>query len=297
VYRVSGVITVIGGWFLTALIAFSIACLYAVILYHSKILGLLLISLLSIYLLYKNHIKHQERIKGENTIEVYNLKKITNPVLAIKTSFEQTGKLLEEASNSIQRSFDGLRLYDRIELKIARNDSRIIQDWTNIIIANIFKTLRLLHKMDLHISLRYSQLISNLQECADSQRDIALRSYLHVENHHKGLLNVQITELEHLVKSIRDLLGFTSQSLKQDKIADLTLVETNCHNIARLIAKYDKRQMQRVQNGTSKTRLSILFYAYLVNIQKIAISTKNLLQIFNESLYINETSLNVSKDR
>ncbi|MGB4269612.1 MAG: inorganic phosphate transporter [Spirochaetota bacterium] len=287
VYRVSGVITVIGGWFMTAFIAFTIAGVYAFILYHSHIFGLLAITTLSGYLLYKNHIKHKELMQSQELIEVYNLKKIKDPVFAIKTSFEQTGKLLEETSKSIQRSFNGLKLYDRIELRIARNDSKKIQDWTNIIVANIFKTLRLLYKMNIPVSQRYGQLISNLQEIAESQRDIALRSYLHVENHHKGFLNVHITELEQLIKSLKDLLDLTVKSLKQDKIADLAQVEKRCNHIAKLIFEFDRRQIIRIQNETSKTRLSILFYAYLVNIQKISTSTKNLLGIFNESLHLN----------
>ncbi|MCX8123139.1 MAG: inorganic phosphate transporter [Spirochaetes bacterium] len=291
VYRVSGVMTVIGGWFFTAFMAFTISFVYAMIIYKLSGIGIILLVALSAYLLWKNHIKHEEKTQVESKIEVYNLRKIKDPIPAIKITFEQTGKLLEEISKSVVRSFNGLKLYDRVELRIARNDSKNIQEWVNIIVANIFKTLRLLHKMDISATQRYAQIISNLQDIAESQRDIAVRSYLHVENHHKGLLKVQITELEQIIEHLKDLLNFTAQSLKKDKIADLSLVEKKCNRLAHLISEFDKKQIRRVQDETSKTRLSILFYAYLVNASKIANCTKNILQIFNESLDIDVAAI------
>ncbi len=291
VYRVSGVITVIGGWFFTAFMAFSISLVYATIIYHLSGIGIILLVALSTYVIWKNHIKHEQKIKIENTIEVYNLRKITDPIPAIKITFEQTGKLLEEVSKSITKSFNGLKLYDRVELKIARNDSKSIQEWVNIIVANIFKTLRLLHKKDISATQRYAQIISNLQDIAESQRDIAVRSYLHVENHHKGLLKIQITELEQVIENLHNLLIFTAQYLKEDKIANLSIIEKKCNKLAHLISEFDKKQIRRVQDGSSKTRLSILFYAYLVNASKIAQSTKNILLIFNESLDIDRSTI------
>lgn len=286
VYRVSGVMTVIGGWLFTAFVASAISFIYAMILFHLTFIGILVLVSLSAYVLWKNHIKHKEKNIVENTIEVYNLRKIKDPIPAIKTTFEQTGKLIEEISKSIKKSFNGLKLYDRVELKIARNDSKNIQEWSNIIIANTFKTLRLLHTMDISVSQRYSQIISNLQDIAESQRDIVIRSYLHVENHHKGLLKIQITELEQVIERLIDLLDFTAQSLKEDKIADISRVEKKCAKLAHLISEFDKKQIRRIQDQTSKTRLSILFYAYLVNASKISQSIKNILAIFNESLSI-----------
>ena len=58
VYRVSGVLNVIGGWFMTALIAFSVAGLFAVIIYHfdlEGVVGLLLLGGIIIFKFSKIH--------------------------------------------------------------------------------------------------------------------------------------------------------------------------------------------------------------------------------------------------
>jgi phosphate/sulfate permease len=284
VYRVSGVLTVIGGWFFTAFMAFTAALGYAFIIYQFGTPGLAVLAGLSAYLLWRNHRKHAEITATESSVEVYNLKKNKDPRLAVTTSFEQTGKLLEQVSKSLKRSFSGLRSYDRVELRVAKGESKKIQNWTNIIIANIFKALRILHQTDIRISQRYAQTINNLQEIAESQRDVSMRSWHHVNNHHKGLLKVQITELEQVLDCVTDLLEATASSLKQDTIAGLELIGDKVENLSRLISEFDKNQIGRVQNESSKTRLSILFYSYLVSASKISSCTRCLLEIFNEFL-------------
>ncbi len=287
VYRVSGVLTVIGGWFFTAFMAFTVALCYAFIIYYFHIPGLALLVGFTAYLLWRNHRKHTENTRAEEAVEVYNLKKNKDPFLAVSTSFEQTGKLLEKVSESMARSFAGLKLYNRVELRIAKGDAKKIQDWTNIIIANIFKALRLLHKSDISVSQRYAQTINNLQEIAESQRDIAMRSWHHVANHHKGLLKEQVIELEQVLEGIQDLLKTATSSLRQDCVTDLALVGRKADKLSKLVAQFDKKQIIRVQNESSKTRLSILFYAYLVSASKITSCTRSLLEIFSESLKLN----------
>ncbi len=292
VYRISGVLTVIGGWFFTALFALVLSFILAVLLYFFKLYALLALPFLIVLLLWKNHHRHKSITEKETQIEVYNLRKVNDHIIAVRTSFEQTGILLENISDAIRRSFKGLRTYDRMELRLARTNSKKIQHWTNIIIANIFKTLRLLNQHDIVVSKKYSQLISNLQEIAESQRDIVLRSYHHVNNNHKGLLDVQIKELSKIIVSVCELLDLTATNLKQDKLVNLSELRHKIDSLSTIIHEYDEKQIHRVQNESSKTRLSILYFAYLVNSMKIITSTKNLLEIFNESLKIKELRKN-----
>lgn len=291
VYRISGVLTVIGGWFFTALFAFIVSFVFALLIFLFKLYALLALPLLILVILWKNHHRHKS-ILEETKIEVYNLRKVKDHIIAVKTSFEQTGILLEDISHAIYRSFKGLRTYDRVELRLAKQNLQKIQHWTNIIVANIFKTLRLLAQHDIIVSKKYSQLIGNLQEIAESQRDIVLRSYHHVNNNHKGLLDVQIKELSKVIGSVCELLELTATNLKQDKLIRISEFQHKIESLSTIIHEYDEKQIHRVQNEISKTRLSILYYAYLVNSMKILTSTKNLLEIFNESLKIKEIQRN-----
>ncbi len=61
VYRVSGVLNVIGGWFLTALSAFSISALVVFMITKLKFVGILLVISIVTFLIIRNHINFKKR--------------------------------------------------------------------------------------------------------------------------------------------------------------------------------------------------------------------------------------------
>ena len=67
VYRITGVVAVIGGWFFTALCAFTVSLIIALILYWSNLLGLLVLIPLAIFLVVKTHAFHSKNRRGKQT--------------------------------------------------------------------------------------------------------------------------------------------------------------------------------------------------------------------------------------
>ena len=67
VYRVTGVISVIGGWFVTAGAAFILGALVAAIMYYGGIVAMYAMIALVIYLLVHSHIKYNKKKKEEQS--------------------------------------------------------------------------------------------------------------------------------------------------------------------------------------------------------------------------------------
>ncbi len=63
VYRVSGVLHVIGGWFLTAIIAFTVAGFFAWIIFHTHVFGVAAITALAAWAIYHSFHAHGRRSK------------------------------------------------------------------------------------------------------------------------------------------------------------------------------------------------------------------------------------------
>ncbi|MBZ0242788.1 MAG: inorganic phosphate transporter, partial [Bacteroidales bacterium] len=61
VYRVTGVFSVIGGWFFTALSAFTVAFLVAIFFYYGNMYAIAVMVILAIYLVYRTHKLHTSR--------------------------------------------------------------------------------------------------------------------------------------------------------------------------------------------------------------------------------------------
>jgi hypothetical protein len=290
VYRITGVLTVIGGWFFTALAAFTGALIVAIIINFLKLPAILCLLILAGALILSTRRYHLRKEKETGEIEAFSLKKIEAPDAAIRISFEQTGKFLKSISDNLGQCIEAAISEDRERLKGAKNRADQFEKRAGVIVENTFKTLLLLHKSDLENTQRYSFTIKSLQAIAQSHRDIVTQTSEHFENYHTGFVEEQKEELRHIKTFLNRLLWNTSIMLLRRKKVDYDYIENQCEKIRGLISEYEKNQIIRIQHLETKTRLSILFYGLLVNCLKISEETKNLLDLFKVSFDPHQSS-------
>ena len=286
VYRVTGVLTVIGGWFFTAFVAFSVSLVFACLIYNFKMAGtvcLLILAGIVIVNSYRLHYKKEQEIAS---MEAFSLKNVNNAEAAVATSFEQTGLFLKEVSDTLGTCFEAAITEDWQRLKDARSDTDKIQKWADVIVANVFKTLFLLHREDISNTQKYSHTARSLQSIAKSHSGISLRVFEHFDNNHSGFIDSQKEELRQIRIHITRLLWNTSIMLLSRKRVDFSYVANQSRKIAEIANELDRSQIGRIQNGESKTRLSILFYGILEDTINIAEQTRNLLDIFREAFQV-----------
>lgn len=283
VYRITGVLTVVGGWFFTAFMAFSVSAIFGLIIFHLRAVGVLLVVAVAAGLLLRNRIVHKKREKDAEDIEVFNLKKVTDGKYAVSATFEHTGLLLHEIMEIIEDGYEGLANQNRSRLRMARKKAKRAREWVNIIVANTFKTFRLLQKDEPGYTERYIHTITVLQEIADAQRDVIRRAYHHVGNQHKPLLPVQLEELKTLKDLLVDLLGRASKAMKDKEIDGFKTILGEEEELKRLAVEYDHNQVERIRDESSKTRLSILFYGLTRDYTLMAEGTVELMKIYQES--------------
>jgi phosphate/sulfate permease len=286
VYRVSGVLTVIGGWFFTALAAFTVSAIFATAIFHFGGLAMALILVLAIVLVVRTHFLHKQREEVESSTDVFNLRKIRDAEAATRITFEHAGRFLTEVRSILDLNLSALETYDLPKLKAAAAGQRRIQLWSNIIAANIFKVFRLLHWQDVEHTQRYAHAMSSLQEISESVRDIVKRSKLHVANNHSGLLTAQVVELRAVHEQLGAILERTATALSASSCPDCDEIGELNHELLRMANTYDRNQIQRIQHNRSKTRLSILFYSLLWDCAKIAEQTDVLRSVLQEWLTV-----------
>jgi hypothetical protein len=287
VYRVTGVLTVIGGWFFTAFMAFTVSSIFGAAIFLWGAPAVVAIAALAGFLLLRSRIVHRVREEDEQALEVFNLRKIRDSAAAIRLSFEHAGIFLAEVRQAVNEGFEGLVQEDRTRLRLARRRQKKIQIWANILVANIFKILRLLQQETAGDTLQYARTISTLQEIAESQRDIIMRARKHVANSHAPLLAAQVEDLRLILAHLDGLLTRAADALRHREQPDPEFVKATGEELRRLSAELDRKQIARIQSNTSKTRLSILFYGFMWDALKIAEQTTSLLEIFQDPLRLN----------
>lgn len=287
VFRVTGVLIVIGGWFLTAITAFTVSFLFGLAIHYLKGPAVIGILALGIFILIRNHGIHKKREQEVSHYDIFNLKKVKDGKYAVKTTFEHAGIFLREVATSLSTGYDGLVAQNRNLLKNVRKNTKKFQEWSNIIVANVFKTLRLLKKEEHATTQKYAQTITALQEIAECHRDVIIRAYEHIDNNHKGILPVQAEEIKQVKDTVIHLLEITSEALLKQQLPDFILVEEHNTKLLEMLLAFDRNQVIRIQKDQSKTRLSILFYGFTRGYRMIAEQCIQLLQIFKESFDLN----------
>ncbi|MBW2108452.1 MAG: inorganic phosphate transporter [Deltaproteobacteria bacterium] len=283
VYRVAGVLTVIGGWFLTALVAFAVSLAFAVLIYYVKLVGIVALLALLGALVSHSYRLHRQREQDRSVIEAFGFKDITEPAAAVNASFEQTGCFLKEVSDSLGLCFEAVFLEDRQRLRDATTWTDKIQKWANTIIANVFETLFLLRNEPMGAHQKYARTIRVVQGIAESHRDMIQRAYLHFENCHQGFSEAQKEELRRIKVYTSRPLWNASIMLRQRKEVDYDYIANQVRKLKDLVATHDAQQIERIRTGESGTRVTILYYALTENAVNIAEQTRELLEIFKES--------------
>lgn len=286
VYRVTGVLTVIGGWFFTAFMAFTVAFGLAFAVYYGKVFGVAGIILVGGFIIWRNHHLHRTREDESRELDVFNLEDVTDADESINVTMTHSGLFLEKVNAIMEQSLDGFFACDRSNLRAARKEVKKVQSWANIIIANIFKTMRLLQRTDARDITEYAQTIGSLQEIAESLRDMVMRTYLHINNQHKGMLPVQVDEIREARKLVSDILAETAAGLSRKEGASMEKLFAMNDLLREYISSLDEEQIKRIQEDSSKTRLSIMYYGLMGNIQKIADNTCKLISIFQHTFNI-----------
>ena len=101
VYRITGVLSVIGGWFITAGAAFTIAAIVVLIMYYGGFIAMLAMIGLTIYLLFRSEQLYSKKQKNEKANDA-----IFKQLMASKDEKERWSLLRQHVNNTHVDMFD-----------------------------------------------------------------------------------------------------------------------------------------------------------------------------------------------
>jgi phosphate/sulfate permease len=270
VYRISGVLNVVGGWFLTAMVAFTGAFLVATAIYYGGIWVTFLFIGLALLTVYRTHLVHHRkaarRVEMEKVLAVRSVSKAS-----IRSSCIET---VDETLLSIDRMYSKtlLALFEekRKGLTEIRKESKELRRKTQEMKQGLPDLLQKFDPDAIPISHSYVQIVENLNELAYSFNIITKYAFEHVDNNHRVLRPEQIEEFSELIgMKNRMTLKLLSRLTDADP-----LFSDEMHLEYRQITQYmDQcivRQIKRVKAGVAGKRNSLLF-------MNIISETKNLI--------------------
>jgi hypothetical protein len=271
VYRVAGVLNVIGGWFFTALAAFIAAGTVAYLIHLGGPIMIAVFLLLAILILVRNYIKHVGKgreVKAEDTLSKAESVSIHG---VIEESADNVSKALKRVGKIFATTISGLVAQDLDKLKKARrNVSKLemeIEDLQN----DIFYFIKDLDDSYLGASKFYIDTIGSLQDIAQSSSLIAKVSFKHVNNYHKKLKKRESEELT-LITSRLELLLKTISGIFDSRDFEKIVPEI-INSKKELLAEVEEaiqKQVERTRElDSTSPKNTTLYFIILIEIKDL----------------------------
>ncbi len=281
VYRVAGVLNVIGGWFFTAFSAFIAAAAIAYLIHlggPTMIAVLLLLAILILLRNYMKHIKKTREVKVEDRLARGESNSIHG---VIEESADNISKALKRVSKINQNTIKGLIEQDLDGLKKAKAMVIKLESEIEELQNNIFYFIKDLDDSYLGASKFYIDIIGNIQDVAQSSSLIAKVSHKHVHNNHKALKKKQAEELLDINDKLADLFGqirevFDTRTfdkivpgILEQKQALLDSVEDSIH-----------KQVERTRTEESSPKNTTLYFSILLETKDLIMANMNILNLY-----------------
>ena len=214
VYRVAGVLNVIGGWFFTAIIAFvSAAVIVSLINIHVPSMVAILL-LLAVLLLVRNYISHNKKskeIKAEDSLRKAESSSIQG---VIEESADNISNVAKRSNKIYTNIIDGLAKQDLELLKKNKKGVGKLSDEIDELRDHIFYFIKNLDEASVGASNLYINILGYLQDMAQSLEYLNKISHKHIHNNHKKLKYNQIKELKEIDLELQKLLSATKAAFE-----------------------------------------------------------------------------------
>ncbi|WP_117880031.1 inorganic phosphate transporter [Aureibaculum luteum] len=281
VYRVAGVLNVIGGWFGTAISAFIAAGTIAYLIHLGGVTMIAILLLVAVLLLARNYIKHIKKgreIKAEDSLSKAESNSIHG---VIEESADNISKALKRISKINKSTIDGLINEDLSSLKKAKSTVIKLENEIEGLQNNMFYFIKNLDDSYLGASKFYIDVIGNLQDMAQSASFISKVSHKHINNNHRPLKKKQADELIEINDQLVSLFDktrevFDSRSfdkivpdLINDKQALLDHVENAIH-----------QQVERTRTIESSPKNTTLYFSILLETKDLIKAGINILELY-----------------
>ena len=292
VYRVAGVLNVIGGWFFTAFIAFISAAIiaYLINLHVPSMVGILL--LIAIGLLVKSYLhtnKKNKELKAEGLLIRAESSSIQG---VIHESAQNIANAIKRVNKIYTGAINGLSKQDLIGLKQNKKQVDKLSNEIDELRDNIFYFIKNLDDSSVAASNFYINILGYLQDISQSLEYISKVSYKHVNNNHKKLKFNQIKELKQIDKILEELFSTTQAAFENSSFEEIGKILSTKNKLFNEITDKIQKQVERTRTEEVSPKNTTLYFSLLLETKDLLTACMNLLE---EYYHAHDGSVSISK--
>ncbi len=270
VYRISGVMTVVAGWFVTALGGFVIAYVVGLALVYGGTAALVALTALAGYMLVHSNFLKKDKTEAPAAVTHENV-------------VEEIASVVGSTINT------ATRIYDRTLLAVFKENRKVLRD-LNRESSELYErmhdrkyrmmsTLRALRGSDLDTAQYYVQVVDYLNELTKALTHIVRPAFDHIDNNHEGLTREQTADLIRVGDEVEAIYRRIDAMLATNDFGDIDLVLSMRDRLFETISDAIKSELRRFNDaGRGSTKASMLYLTILNETRTMVLQLRNLLK-------------------
>lgn len=276
VYRITGVMVVIMGWFVTAIAGISISFVVGLILSWGGWIALAVLCVLCGYILCHNLIFKKKDNKEER--QTLLITENADDSDALYTCTQEVCTTMESISGIYNHMLVALFTENRRLLKETMTQSEELYHQANDRKYQIFQTLKRLQDQKVETGHFYIQVVDYLTEVTKALLHCTRPAFEHIDNHHRGFTQEQIYDLKLVNDGVDNIFNKVNEMLRDKDFSDLDEVLVMRDNLFTVIADAIKHQIKRLKEEQTSTKASMLYLNILNETKTMVLQSRNLIK-------------------
>ena len=282
VYRVAGVINVIGGWLLTALIAFTASGIIATIIYYLGKSGLFILVVVVVFVLTKNYFAHKNRRKIEIEEEKLDIVESKSIKGVIFESSKNISNFSRRANKLILKILEGIGSKDLNILKENKDLVKKLKNDLERVGDDVFYFVKNLDETSTEITSKFHMnILEELENITDSISSLSSLTHKHINNNHRGLTFNQIRELKELEDELDEFFTRIVKTFKANNYTEISRIFEVKEKLVSSLELKIKSQISRTRKDESSPRNTRLYFEILNKIKTIITHYVQILELYS----------------
>ena len=277
VFRVTGVLSVIGGWFITAGVAFAACGIVCLVMYYGGFIAMLAFMVLAVYLLVSSQISFSKKVRNEKSDDVFRLMMRTRDPEIV---WDLLAKHVSRTQSFVSRFVLGQ--FDTILSGLVEEDLHTLSRSQKALSGEL-EQLKRFRRKELLALRRVPKQIAferntwyHLGINSDMQMIYCLKRMLepikeHVDNNFNPMPEQYINEFRPIHEGVTDLMTRTEAMLSTMRFTDYDAVLAEANTLKERLSVVRKQHYDRMQRdlqpGTLK--ISLIYLNILQETQEL----------------------------
>ena len=285
VFRITGVLSVMGGWFITAGAAFTICFFVTFVIHFGGTIAIIALIGLAVFMLIRSQImykKRKEKEKGNATIKQLMQSTDNMEILELlrKHTREELGKILEFTEDNFERTVTAF-LHENLRglrraMGSVKFEKQLIKQMKR---TGTLAMCRLDNNTVLEKGLYYYQGNDFASELVYSVGRLCEPCLEHIDNNFKPLDTIQKGEFADVTEDIVYLLQVCRHKLENNNYNNFEEDIHKANDLNGQLAHLKREELQRIQSQSGSIKVSMVYLTMIQEAQNIVTYSINLMKV------------------